>query len=121
MAKVSRVALPVESIREIHRRFCDLLPEKLLWVEEATTKKRLKRIPGELRPHDVEVGGHVAISPPAAQRFLQRCEEVYSRLGKAETLLVAAAAHHRLVWIHPFPDGHGRVARLMSHATSGSA
>ena len=50
-------------------------------------------------------------------RFLKRFEEVYSRLGKAETILAAAAAHHRLVWIHPFLDGNGRVARLMSHAT----
>jgi Fic family protein len=27
-----------------------------------------------------------------------------------------AAAHHRLNYIHPFPDGNGRVSRLMSHA-----
>jgi Fic family protein len=27
-----------------------------------------------------------------------------------------AAAHHRFTWIHPFADGNGRVARLMSHA-----
>jgi Fic family protein len=27
------------------------------------------------------------------------------------------AAHHRLLWIHPFYDGNGRVARLMSHAS----
>jgi Fic family protein len=26
------------------------------------------------------------------------------------------AAHHRLNYIHPFPDGNGRVSRLMSHA-----
>lgn len=109
--------LMAESIREIHRRFCELLPDDLLWVEEPATKKRLKVIPGELRPRDVEVGGHVAISPPAVPRFLQRFEEVYSRLGKTETILAAAAAHHRLVWIHPFLDGNGRVARLMSHAT----
>jgi Fic family protein len=109
--------LTAESIREIHHRFCELLPEDLLWVEEPATKKRLKVIPGELRPRDVEVGGHVAISPPAVPRFLQRFEEVYNRLGKTETLLAAAAAHHRLVWIHPFLDGNGRVARLMSHAT----
>ncbi len=25
-------------------------------------------------------------------------------------------AHHRLLWIHPFLDGNGRVARLFSHA-----
>ena len=30
--------------------------------------------------------------------------------------LIAAAAHHRFLWIHPFLDGNGRVARLMSHA-----
>jgi Fic family protein len=24
--------------------------------------------------------------------------------------------HHRLLWIHPFLDGNGRVARLMSYA-----
>jgi hypothetical protein len=33
------------------------------------------------------------------------------------TKLSAAAAHHRLLWIHPFLDGIGRVARLMSHAS----
>lgn len=107
----------VESVREIHHRFCTLLPDDLLWTEEPATKKRLKVIPGGLRPRDVEVGGHVAISPPAVPRFLKRFEDVYSNLGKTETILAAAAAHHRLVWIHPFLDGNGRVARLMSHAT----
>ena len=51
------------------------------------------------------------------QRFLNRFEEVYSKLGKAETIIASAAAHHRFAWIHPFLDGNGRVARLMSHAT----
>jgi Fic family protein len=48
---------------------------------------------------------------------MQRFEEVYGGLGKTETILATAGAHHRLVWIHPFLDGNGRVARLMSHAT----
>jgi Fic family protein len=110
-------ALTADSIREIHRRFCELLPDDLLWAENPATKKRGKVIPGELRHRDVAVGNHVAISAPAVPRFLQRFEEVYGRLGKTETLLAAAAAHHRFVWIHPFLDGNGRVARLMSHAT----
>ncbi len=110
-------ALTVDSIREIHRRFCELLPDDLLWIEDPTTKERIKVIPGELRDRDVVVGSHVAISPPSVLRFMQRFEEVYGRLGKTETILAAAAAHHRLVWIHPFLDGNGRVARLMSHAT----
>ena len=32
-----------------------------------------------------------------------------------------AAAHHRLNYIHPFPDGNGRVSRLMSHAMAHKA
>jgi Fic family protein len=106
----------VDSISEIHRRFCGSLPEDLLWVEDPTTHERVKVSPGELRDRDVKIGIHIAISPPAVSRFLQRFEEVYSALGKTETILAAAAAHHRLVWIHPFLDGNGRVARLMSHA-----
>jgi Fic family protein len=41
---------------------------------------------------------------------------VYGGLGKTEAILATAAAHHRLLWMHPFLDGNGRVARLMSHA-----
>lgn len=109
-------ATALDSVREVHRRFCELLPDDLLWVEDPVTKKRIKVIPGELRDNDVKVGIHVAISAPAVLRFMQRFEEVYAALGKTETILAAAAAHHRLVWIHPFFDGNGRVARLMSHA-----
>ena len=110
-------ALTPDAVREIHRRFCELLPEDLLWVEHPSTKQRFKVVPGALRHREVEVGNHVAISPAAVPRFLQRFGEVYARLGKTETILAAAAAHHRLAWIHPFLDGNGRVARLISHAT----
>jgi len=109
--------LTADSILEIHRRFGELLPGDLLWIEDPVTKKRIKLTPGELRHRDVEIGKHVAISPGAVPRFLKRFEEAYNKLGKTETILAAAAAHHRLVWIHPFLDGNGRVARLMSHAT----
>jgi len=62
------------------------------------------------------VGRHTPISPGALPRFLKRFEAVYGKLGKTDTILAAASAHHRLLWIHPFLDGNGRVARLMSHA-----
>ena len=105
-----------DGICEIHRRFCDLLPEDLLWVEDPVTKERVRVVPGELRQRDVQVGRLVAISPGALPRFLERFENVYGRLGKTETIIGIAAAHHRLLWMHPFLDGNGRVARLMSHA-----
>lgn len=107
----------VEGLREIHRRFGELLPEALLWTEDAETGERLKAIPGELRRRDVRVGPHVPISPGAVPRFLARFENLYHPLAKLESILASAAAHHRLLWIHPFLDGNGRVARLMSHAT----
>ncbi len=106
----------VESIREIHRRFCEHLPADLLSLEDPTTKEKVKIIPGALRTRDVQVGRHVAISPGAVPRFLSRFQEVYGSLGPSETVIAAAAAHHRLAWIHPFLDGNGRVARLLSHA-----
>jgi Fic family protein len=109
-------ALTAEGICEIHHRFCTLLPEDLLWVEDPTTKERLRVVPGQLRHRDVQVGQLVAVSPCAIPRFLQRFEEVYRQLGKTESLISCAAAHHRLLWMHPFLDGNGRVARLMSHA-----
>lgn len=110
-------SVSVEAIREVHQRFCRLLPDELLWVEDPASQERVIVNPGELRSRDVRVGRHVAISPPAVPRFLERFEQVYGKLGKTETILATAAAHHRLVWIHPFVDGNGRVARLMSHAS----
>lgn len=104
------------SIREIHRRFCQLLPAELLRAEDPVTREKTEVIPGALRTRDVKVGQHVAISPGAVPRFLGRFQEVYGGLGPADTVVAAAAAHHRLLWIHPFLDGNGRVARLLSHA-----
>ena len=111
------LALKAEGICEIHRRFCELLPEDLLWVEDPVTKEKLRLVPGELRKRDVRVGYHIPVSPGALPRFLERFAQVYGNLGKTESIISTSAAHHRLLWIHPFIDGNGRVARLMSHAT----
>jgi Fic family protein len=49
---------------------------------------------------------------------MDRFDEAYSptRLTKIQQLVSVATAHHRLLWVHPYLDGNGRVARLMSHA-----
>ena len=109
-------AVAADAICEIHRRFGELLPEELLKVSDPETGETVIVIPGQLRRRNVKVGRHIPISPGAVPRFLVRFEEVYGGLGRSETILAAAAAHHRLLWIHPFLDGNGRVARLMSHA-----
>ncbi len=114
-------ATSAAGILEIHRRFCELLPEDLLWVENPDTGERIRVIPGELRKRDVIVGRHVPVSPGALPRFIKRFEDAYARLGKVDAIIAAATAHHRLLWMHPFLDGNGRVARLMSYAMTRDA
>ncbi len=109
-------AATLQGIREIHRRFGDLLPDEMLWDGNPESGERIRVQPGTLRKRDVKIDRHVPISAGAVPRFLERFEAVYSNLGKAATIYSAAAAHHRLLWIHPFLDGNGRVARLLSHA-----
>jgi Fic family protein len=109
------LAITPDGVREIHRRFCELLPEDLLWVEDPAGKQKVRVLPGELRTRDVQVGNHVAISAGSLPRFLERFAKVYGKLGKADGIISLAAAHHRLLWMHPFVDGNGRVTRLMSH------
>jgi len=102
----------------LHREFCERLPEELLRVEDPNTHKRIRVRPGVMREGEVVVGRHVPPSARALPDFMARFEEAYSssRLSKLRQIVAVAAAHHRLVWIHPFYDGNGRVARLMSHA-----
>ncbi len=106
----------VEGLTEIHRRFYAMLPEELQWVEGTVIGERQKVFPGMMRDRDVKVGRHSPVSPGALSRFLAHFESVYGQLGKADSILAVAAGHHRFLWIHPFLDGNGRVARLMSHA-----
>jgi Fic family protein len=109
-------AFSAAAAREIHRRFCEHLPDDLLQAEDPKTAERVAVEPGEYRRRDVKVGNHVPVSPGAIARFMQRFEEAFGRLGRAEAILATAGAHQRVLWIHPFLDGNGRVARLMSHA-----
>lgn len=72
--------------------------------------------PGRFRAVQVAVGRHEPPPPEALGAFLKRFDEVYTRPGQLEdTLLIAASAHQRMAWIHPFVDGNGRATRLQTH------
>lgn len=106
----------VQNVLEIHRHFYEALPDSLKFVEKPETGERLPVVPGKPRTALVEVGRLVPVSPGAVTRHLEHWERGYGRLGSFEIVLNTAAAHHRLLWVHPFLDGNGRVARLMSYA-----
>jgi Fic family protein len=105
-------------VRWVHREFCRRLPPEFLTVRSPRGREE-KVTGGELRSGEVEVGRHVP--PPHADlpRFLARFEEAYrpEHLSATRRIVAVAAAHHRLLWVHPFFDGNGRVARLVAHAT----
>ena len=103
----------------LHREFCRRLPEELLWVENPDTGERLRVVPGELRKGWVQVGKHIPPDADTLPGFLERFSQAYGSggLSRVRRITALGAAHHRLLWIHPFYDGNGRVARLMSHAS----
>jgi Fic family protein len=98
----------VEYLLWLHREFCSRLPEEMLWVRNPDTGELLHLVPGELRKGWVQVGRHI---PPAAEslpRFLDRFAEAYhiKKLSRVRQIIALGAAHHRLLWIHPFYDGN---------------
>lgn len=102
----------------LHEEFCSRLPPEMLWVTNGRTGEKLPVVPGEWRKHDVEVGRHLPPEHGDLPRFMARFDSAYQSpaLSKLRQIQTVGAVHHRFLWIHPFLDGNGRVARLMSHA-----
>lgn len=106
-------------IRWLHREFYAGAPDEMLCIGNGDRK--LMMVPGEWRSrpeHDNAVGRHLPPSSGRVADFMAYYEERYrlASLGTAARIIAIAPAHHRLNYIHPFPDGNGRVSRLMSHA-----
>lgn len=109
----------LEFILQLHRDFYAVAPPEYLHIRGDGREFTME--PGAWRSkpeHDVAVGRH---QPPSSDRvadFMTHFADRYrlERLGKGARILAIPAAHHRFNYIHPFPDGNGRVSRLMSHA-----
>ena len=99
-------------IRWLHAGFYSGAPEATLIVRSAHAVCRMA--PGEWRAateHDFAVGRHIPSSSQAIEPFTAHFEQRYrfGELGPATRILAAAAAYHRLNYIHPFPDGKSRL------------
>lgn len=110
-------------IATVHQHFYESLPEVFREIRDEETNL-VRRIMGAGRfratGEEVSVGRHF---PPtgglAVEAFLDEFALRYAGLrqvGPVQRLCGIAAAHHRLLYIHPFDDGNGRVARLITHA-----
>ena len=103
----------------LHREFYRDAPEETLLIGDG--KRTVRMTPGVWRTgaaQDVSVGRHVPSSSDRVPDFMRAFQGAYrfASFGKAARILAIPAAHHRFNYIHPFPDGNGRVSRLMSHA-----
>ena len=106
-----RELFSVEVIASLHRHLFSQLDDADLLLQDGSAM-----VPGALRTKEVKIAHHEAPAASTVPDFLERFDEFYSRTREGELAVVAvAAAHHRLAWIHPFPDGNGRVARLHSN------
>ena len=102
----------------VHAEFCSRLPSEMLFVTDEKTGKKIEIVPGGWRKRDVQVGRHIPPPHKDLARFMARFDIAYrsTALSRTRQIQAVGAVHHRLLWIHPFLDGNGRVARLMSHA-----
>lgn len=111
-------------IRWLHRTFYQGAPKEMLRVKGGGREFIMEPGAWRSRPeHDNAVGRHLPPSSDRVADYMKYFEQRYrfAGLGKAGRILAIGAAHHRFNYIHPFPDGNGRVSRLMSHAMAHGA
>lgn len=107
-------------VRRIHRMFYEQLPLEHQYTHSQGGFTRHSVMPGHLRDSDVSLDGGTTAHGPSAQRLphlfaaFSQCYRPGNFHGD-ERMIAAAASHHRLLWLHPFRDGNGRVARLFSN------
>ncbi len=102
------------------RRVIDrsLISEVHKIISDGLVKEGSKR-PGEYRNSNVWIKGANFVPPDFTQvpDYMEEWIEVVNRPIKEQYHLIRLAlAHHRLVWIHPFDNGNGRVARVLMYA-----
>lgn len=111
-------------ILDLHRKFYASAPKLALKMGEG--KRSFQMEPGRWRSkkiHDVTVGRHLPPPSHLIDKFMTYYEErfKFDHLDRREKIIAFAISHHRFNFIHPFPDGNGRVSRLMSHAMAAKA
>ena len=110
----------VEFLIWAHKTFYDEMPDEFRVVEHPDgTHEPI--IPGKMRQDDdreVAVGRHLPPSSSRVAAFMDHFDKRFQIAARSASgrIIAIASAHHRLNYIHPFPDGNGRVSRLMSHA-----
>lgn len=112
----ARIVDEVEALRSSSLVLAHQTLYAQLSAEDRRTEEGWEIQPGQLRTQDVAVSMHQPPSHASVPLFLARADERYAKAwGLDQLFVVAACAHHRLAWVHPFLDGNGRACRLYTH------
>ena len=108
---IDRQAIDLDFISEVHR----LIMEDLRPPPAGDGDHR----PGEFRKEEVGIG-HSSHLPPPPWEIVPLMKELVTFMNSDHApkydLIKAAQFQHRFVWIHPFENGNGRTARLLTYA-----
>jgi len=90
--------LSIDFMQTLHKR---MFGDTWGWAGKTRTKETL---PVGLAPENIEI------------EIKKLCQDVEAQLKYKSRPIdeIAARFHHRLVYIHPFPNGNGRFARTMT-------
>jgi Fic family protein len=80
--------------------------------------KRISPLPGTYRPGPMRITHSDHTPPPSAEvpRLIEDlCDYVNENWEKKSAIHLAAYVLWRINWIHPFEDGNGRTARIVSY------
>jgi len=103
-------------VQRIHRELYQRLDDESRVILDKQGKLHGTMVPGELRNINVKVGYHEGPPPETLHELMTHFEFRYrNAAGETTKILMAGSSLHRLSWIHPFPDGNGRVSRLQNH------
>ena len=103
-----------DTLKWIHYAFYAALPEHQRLIRDHQTGEEERLEPGQYRRRQVSVGRHIPPPAEALPVMMDSLLEQYrpERLPGTRKIIAVMAAHHRLLWIHPFLDGNGRAVRL---------
>jgi len=78
--------------------------------------KGILKTPGQYRTENVRITG-AKIRPPSYLKIVELMDNYIQSIEKLklQTIKKAAFIHHDIVRIHPFIDGNGRVARILTN------
>jgi Fic family protein len=100
---------------ELAQKKKQITQEIIQRIHETVTKGTLTD-PGKYRTENVRISGSKT-TPPSYLKIVKLIDDYIKDIKtlKMNAISKAAFIHHKFVWIHPFSNGNGRVARLLTN------